>query len=102
MVTFEELLIDPLLEKVKEVMSEHKNGDDPVHPIIIDDVSQKQISITGITKREYFAGLAMQGLCTPCIAGAHNINNWPESQVKAEMAVRLADALLLELSKERE
>jgi hypothetical protein len=55
----------------------------------------------GLTKREYFAAMAMQGICTPCIAGSHNANNAQESQFKAEMAVRLADALIAELNKEK-
>lgn len=93
MTTFEELLIDPLLEKVKEVMSEHKNGDDPVHPIIIDDVSQKQISITGINKKELFSAMAMQGLLS---AGIVSISQIPKQ------SIGIADALLAELSKERE
>lgn len=42
---------------------------------------------TGLTKREYFAGLAMQGL----------INNVNSDQYIAESAVRLADELLKQL-----
>ncbi len=56
---------------------------------------------SGLTKREYFAAMALQGICTPCIAGSHNANNAQESQFKAEMAVRLSDALIAELNKEK-
>ena len=56
----------------------------------------------GLTKREYFAAMAMQGLCVPCIPGHENANDNSESIGKAMMAVRLADALLKELAKEQE
>ena len=45
----------------------------------------------GLTKREHFAGLAMQGLIAADNKGAHRI---------AHDAVNLADALLAELDKE--
>lgn len=54
----------------------------------------------GLTKREYFAAMAMQGLCVPAIPGHHNTNLAPEAKAKATSAVALADALLAELSKE--
>jgi hypothetical protein len=50
-------------------------------------------SYQGLTKREYFAGLAMQGLLS-------DGNNSPFSCGKiAELAVGCADALIEELSK---
>ena len=48
---------------------------------------------TGLTKREHFAGLAMQGLIS---AG---VNGLPSAEEIAFLAVKGADALLLELSK---
>jgi hypothetical protein len=52
----------------------------------------------GLTKREHFAGLAMQGLC-------HAIDSqgtWAhDAETVAETAVRYADALLDELDKGR-
>ena len=52
----------------------------------------------GFTKREYFAGLAMQGQ----LASMNGIDGNPEyyEQVGAKAAVRCADALLVELEKE--
>jgi hypothetical protein len=51
---------------------------------------------TGLTKREHFAGLAMQGLC-------HAIDSqgtWAhDPKTVAESAVTYADALLAELDK---
>lgn len=48
--------------------------------------------LNGLTKREYFAGLAMQGLCA-------DPNPELKPKVVAEMAVRYADALINELNK---
>lgn len=47
----------------------------------------------GLTKREHFAGLAMQGF----IAAGHG--GMPNASELADYAVRYADALLLELAK---
>ncbi len=47
----------------------------------------------GLTKREYFAAMAMQGLIT--LKGSDCMN----SDVTAKQCVRMANALLLELKK---
>jgi hypothetical protein len=45
----------------------------------------------GLTKREYFAAAAMQGICSnPSVWGGQNF---------AETAVKIADNLLIELAK---
>ena len=48
----------------------------------------------GLTKREYFAAMAMQGLCANSIPGNQHIPNNLASE-----AVVYADALIAELSK---
>lgn len=48
----------------------------------------------GLTKREYFAGLAMQGLITSCPQG--NLHNTKEG---CELAVQWANALIEALNK---
>lgn len=48
----------------------------------------------GLTKREYFAAMAMQGLCANSIPGSHH-----GFLRTAEEAVRYADALLADLAK---
>jgi hypothetical protein len=75
------------------------NGNEPINLTFAADGR-----ITGfcLTKREYFAAMAFQGVCTPCVAGNHNANYPQEAQFKAEMAVRLADALITELNKDKE
>jgi hypothetical protein len=47
----------------------------------------------GLTKREMFAAMAMQGLCAD--------SNFPDSPRLIEASVELADALLAELEKEK-
>lgn len=47
---------------------------------------------TGLTKREYFAGLAMQGLLC-------NASNYSQTDVLAVDALKFADALIAELEK---
>jgi len=49
----------------------------------------------GLTKREYFAGLAMQGMCSEIIAGMDYADVSPEQTAKD--AVAMADALLQQL-----
>lgn len=50
---------------------------------------------SAISKREYFAGLAMQGMVADGNWGSHST-----AKVNAEQAVRMADALLLKLVKD--
>jgi hypothetical protein len=54
---------------------------------------------TGLTKREHFAGLAMQGLCSGCDSDGC----WThDAGITAAAAIEYADALLAELSKSGE
>lgn len=50
----------------------------------------------GLSKREYFAAMAMQGICANSIPGSHHM-----SQATAMDAVDYADALIAELNKEK-
>ena len=67
-----------------------KNADKSAFPHPDDTLSSK----IGLTKREYFAAMAMQGLCANSIAGSHN-----KPSNLAIDAVMYADALLKELDK---
>lgn len=58
--------------------------------------------LPGLTKREYFAGLALQGLSVACIPGSHNADDPVWNADKAKHAVNLADTLLAELEKKDE
>lgn len=55
------------------------------------------VSYGGMTLREHYAGLAMQGVIAG-IATNEEFFNWDESDI-ANHAVRAADALLAELEK---
>ncbi|AZA49781.1 hypothetical protein EG346_17045 [Chryseobacterium carnipullorum] len=48
--------------------------------------------MSGLSKREYFAGLAMQGLCANSIPGSHH-----NTKNLIEEAVQYADELLKQL-----
>jgi hypothetical protein len=69
--------------------------DNPAFPVIIDDVSTKQFTWPGLTKREYFALHIYSGMM-------HTPDTVIARTVTVGVAVRLADELLHELSKERE
>lgn len=61
-----------------------KNGEQPINPITEDTL----LASTGLTKREYFAGLAMQGVLS------HNSpNNYTPNQAEdiIRLSVNLAD-----------
>jgi hypothetical protein len=66
------------------------NADMPAHPLTItekhEDGSTTQVPFLGITKREYFAAMALQGL----LAGNTNEN----LSYQASNAVLIADELL--------
>ena len=67
-----------------------KNADKPINPIP-EHFDKYQNENIGLTKREYFAGLAMQG-----ILANSSLNNLKEETV-AEISVLCADKLLEQL-----
>ena len=67
-----------------------KNADKPINPIP-EHFDKYQNENIGLTKREYFAGLAMQG-----ILANSSLNNLKEETV-AEISVLCADKLLKQL-----
>jgi len=68
-----------------------KNGDKPACPV--DFEAQAHDSTQGLTKREYFAAMAMQGFLSQ--GGYYGQGD----EVTAKAAVSQADALLKELEK---
>jgi hypothetical protein len=83
-----------------------KNGKQPIAPMPynnLDGTIQHDV-YSGLTKREYFAGLAMQGLLTrvPNRHGNEVDLGVLESKRIASEAVYMADALLAELEAEQE
>lgn len=72
-----------------------KNGNKPAFPISEDETYRFNLGVeihSGLTKREHFAGIALQGL----IIESKDYYSYREL---AEKAVGFADALLDELSK---
>ena len=71
------------------------NGDTPAMPqdseLHCNEIGLCPTLGQGVTKREYFAGLAMQGLCAQ--------GGYATSSDLAYDAVKLADSLLKELNK---
>jgi hypothetical protein len=79
---------------------EMKNSDMPAMPTFDKygrppQFENSGLQITGLTKREHFAGLAMQG----CRARGSDYLRWSDL---AKDAVEIADALLAELDKSNE
>lgn len=57
--------------------------------------SRMECSSVGLTKREYFAAMAMQGICS-------NTNNRFLPREVAEVSVRIADELIKTLNNEQQ
>ena len=70
-------------------------GSDCAFPIVVDNVSQNQFCEGGLTKREYFAILILQGLHAARPGGFQEI----DFQWFPEQAVKFADALIERLGK---
>jgi hypothetical protein len=70
------------------------NADDCAYPVIIDDVSTKQFSEPGLSKREYFAAVALQGLLAKCIIDFSEDADYCTPKTRAKQSVLLADALI--------
>jgi len=71
-----------------------KNSEQPAYPTPDCEVSGAALQYLGLTKREYFAAMAMQGYLAS-YGPAEPVN----SQHVAEKAVKCAGALLTELEK---
>ena len=75
------------------------NANEAAFPLPTVELSsrEREWGVPGLTKREYFAGLAMQGL----VAAPVNISRrFIIPDEAAERALEYADALLAELAKE--
>ena len=86
-----------------------KNSDKPIYPqsenwqndmekhLAFPKYGSPSIEGIGLTKREYFAGLAMQGLMVQAIPGSHNSDSEGNNRYRAIHAVNMADELLKQL-----
>lgn len=73
-----------------------KNADKPINPVLIQSPSLQNETSLGLTKREYFAGVALQGILSN--RWSMEFGNYNEEK-KAEMAIKYADELLKQLEK---
>lgn len=64
-------------------------GDNPIHPI-----KNAPVYFGGLTKREYFAAMAMQGLC------ANTNYEWHPLEL-SETSVRIAEYLITQLNQQQ-
>lgn len=76
-----------------------ENKNQPIHPLEFDSQKDTQnmgyvSKFRGLTKREYFAGLAMQGM----LSGHELQLSKAEADVIAMQSIQFADALLEALS----
>jgi len=74
-----------------ENKTEIQSGAEPINPTYFKD---HEIDCSGLSKREYFAGKALQGLCANYLRD--NVQGWNIKSYAAE-AVELADELLKQL-----
>jgi hypothetical protein len=71
------------------------NADESAFPIPVSELPGAHFPQYGLTKREWLAGIAMQGLCAVYPQGG----SFMEQHI-AKGAVSIADALLAELAKQ--
>lgn len=79
-----------------------KNADKPIYPVIKTEEVANTVYISsggGLTKREYFAAMAMQGeIASQCAEGFYGNDEESMTSV-ASKAIKAADALLKALDK---
>lgn len=73
---------------------------EPAFPVV--SASVHDVDATGLTKRELFAAMAMQGLCANSRAIDFSLaQKGAEASSMAQLATEAADALIAQLSKEQ-
>lgn len=86
------------VEMFNEKFEVMENGNQPINPILRQDLSMSvHLDGIGLTKREYFAGLAMQGLLSN-VSIIDSLTNISMRYI-AEWSVIQADELLKQLDK---
>lgn len=73
-----------------------KNSERPINPIL--DLNEDKSGLRGLTKREYFAGLAMQALISnSSIVPRIQPDNGKDLQLLSMTSISIADELLKQL-----
>ena len=75
-----------------------KNADKPIYPVLAQSPSLQNDTSLGLTKREYFSVLAMQGLLANCNGGmtSGGSRTFSPNEI-SKLAVLHADELLKQL-----
>ena len=73
-----------------------KNGDKPINPVLTQSSSLQNDTSLGLTKREHYAGLAMQGLLALPDKGTYNSFDEAIERI-CELSIKFADELLKQL-----
>jgi len=79
------------------VLGTMSKGNEPAYPVNEEETDRIDAGIkiySGLSKREYFAAMAMQGLCSDAAIDA-------TYEAYADMAVKSADALIAALDTDR-
>ena len=74
-----------------------KNADKPINPVLTQSPSLQNDTSLGLTKREYFAVLAMQGLISSFTEKASYGGLGTEMEETIKCAIEYADELLKQL-----
>jgi hypothetical protein len=77
-------------------------GDNDYKPLKDNQKTGHEVKFGGLNKREYFAGLAMQGILANEKANVvlSRVSGMPDVDLVAQFSLQYADALLSKLSKE--
>ena len=75
-----------------------KNADKPINPVLIQSPSLPSYASLGLTKREYFAGLALQGIIAGRKDELYKIKD-ETIKIYVELSIKSADELLKQLEK---
>ena len=73
-----------------------KNGDKPINPVLTQSPSLQNDTSLGLTKREHYAGLAMQGLLALPDKGTFGSFDEAIERI-CEVSIKFADELLKQL-----
>ncbi len=73
-----------------------KNADKPINPVLTQSPSLQNDTSLGLTKREHYAGLALQGIIAGRKDELYKIKN-ETIKIYVELSIKSADELLKQL-----
>ena len=75
-----------------------KNADKPIYPVLTQSPSLQNDTSLGLTKREHYAGLALQGIIAGRKDELYKIKD-ETIKIYVELSIKSADELLKQLEK---